>query len=139
MSEGRRRSIILTWKLVLVFFLDDGRFESDLMLEFELYGAMIRSVDGRKGCIGVADGFGVSWLKGIDASEGGRRSIILTRKKSVLVFFLDNGRSDFESNLVLIGIVWCHSWEGRVEPLLSSLVEPLLSATQFHCRFYNEC
>ena len=60
-SEGRRRSIILTWKdLVLVFFLDDRRFdfESDLMLE--LYGAMIGSEDGPQGCIGVADGFGVS-------------------------------------------------------------------------------
>ena len=45
MSEGQRRSIILTRK---VFFLDDRRFESDLMLELELYGAMIGSVDAKK-------------------------------------------------------------------------------------------
>ena len=37
------------------------------MLELELYGAMIKSVDGPEGCIGHAVGFGVSWLKGIDA------------------------------------------------------------------------
>ena len=64
MSEGQRRSIILTRK---VFFLDNRRFESDLMLELELYGAMIGSVDSRKGCIGHAVGFCVSWLKGINA------------------------------------------------------------------------